>query len=51
MKFYILLPILFTVIILVTNYDPIYAAHGGPHHDEQMGKQGMMGQQMMGNMR
>ncbi len=50
MKFYIILPILFTLVILVTNYDPIFATHMGSHHDEQMGKQGMMGQQMMGNM-
>jgi hypothetical protein len=48
-KFYIILPILFTLVILVTNYDPIFATHMGSHHDEQMGKQGMMGQQMMGN--
>ena len=41
MKHFILFGILILSIILVVNYDPIFASHGG-HHDESMGQHGMM---------
>jgi hypothetical protein len=50
MKFFILFGILILSVILVVNYDSVFATHMGSHHDEQMGQQGMMGQQMMGSM-
>lgn len=41
---------IFSIIFLVYgSYEVVFATHMGSHHDEQMGKQGMMGQQMMGN--
>ena len=41
---------IFSIIFLVYgSYELVFATHMGSHHDEQMGKQGMMGQQMMGN--
>ena len=41
MKYFILFGILILSIILVVNYDPVFASHGGIPHDEQMGQHGM----------
>ena len=48
MKHFILFGFLILSIILVVNYDPIFASHGGTHHDESMGQHGIKGN-MMGN--
>ena len=40
MKHFILFAILILSVILIVNYDPIFASHGG-HHDESMGQHGM----------
>ena len=41
MKHFMLFGILVLSIILVVNYDPIFASHGGSHHDASMGQHGM----------
>jgi len=46
MKHFILFGILILSIILVVNYDPIFASHGGTHHDEQMGQHEMKNNMM-----
>ena len=50
MKIFLIFAFLATMVILFTNYDPAFATHMDSHHDEQMGTQGIMEQQMMGNM-
>ena len=42
MKYFIILAVLISSIILVTSYDPIFASHMGSHHNEQMEQRGMM---------
>jgi len=46
MKHFILFGILILSIILVVNYDPIFASHEGTHHDEQMGQHEMKNNMM-----
>ncbi|WP_428325451.1 rhodanese-like domain-containing protein [Nitrosopumilus sp.] len=41
MKHFILFGVLILSLILIVNYDPIFASHGGSHHDDQMGQHGM----------
>ena len=48
MKHLLLFGILILSIILVVNYDPIFASHGGTHHGESMGQHEMK-DKMMGN--
>ena len=48
MKHFILFGILILSIILVVNYDPIFASHGGTHYDKQM-EQHRMENNMMEN--
>ncbi len=48
MKHLILFGFLILSIILVVNYEPIFASHGETHHDESMGQHGMK-DNMMGN--
>ena len=53
-KLFIISGILLLSIILITNFDPVFAYHGGPHNDDKMGqfeKKGkMMGHHHMSHM-
>ena len=49
MKYLILFSVVMLSIILVTNYDSVFAAHMGSHHDDSMESHGMMNKNMMGN--
>lgn len=49
MNYFIIFSVLMLPIVLVANYDPILASHGGSHHDEQIRQHGMMNANMMGN--
>ena len=50
MKYFIIFGILTLSIVLVTNYNSVFATHMGLHHDDnQMGQHGMMNERMMGH--
>ena len=47
MKYFIITVCVFSIILVSSYYNETFAMHGEPHHDEQMGKHGMMGHHHM----
>ena len=49
MKQFLLIGVLILSVVLIVNYDPIFASHGSSHHDESMKQHGMKDNMMMGH--
>jgi len=49
MKYLILFSVVIFSIVLVTNYDSVFATHMGSHTDDSIEQHGMMNENMMGN--